>query len=38
MNKNAGMQGLKYVFDAVKVAVAGETPTTNDAQHAKVRL
>ncbi len=35
---NAGMQGLKYVFDAAKAYVAGETPKTNDAQHAKVRL
>ena len=35
---NAGMQGLKYVFDAAKAYVAGETPKTNGAQHAKVRL
>ena len=35
---NAGMQGLKYVFDAAKAYVAGETPKTNDAQHAKVPL
>jgi general stress protein 26 len=35
---NAGMQGLKYVYDAAKAYVAGETPKTDDARHAKVRL
>ena len=35
---NAGMQGLKYVYDAAKAYVAGETPKTDDAQHAKVSL
>jgi len=35
---NAGMHGLKYVYDAAKAYVAGETPKTDDAQHAKVRL
>jgi general stress protein 26 len=35
---NAGLQGLKYVYDAAKAYVAGETPKTDDAQHAKVRL
>jgi general stress protein 26 len=35
---NAGMQGLKYVYDAVKAYVAGTTLKSNDAQHAEVRL
>ncbi len=35
---NAGMQGLKYVYDAAKAYVTGETPQTDEAQHAKVRL
>jgi len=35
---NAGMQGLKYVYDAAKAFVAGETPKTDGAQHAKVTL
>lgn len=35
---NAGMRGLKYVYDAAKAYVAGETPKTGDAQNAKVRL
>ena len=35
---NAGMQGLRYVYDAAKAYVAGETPKTDGAQHAKVRL
>lgn len=35
---NAGLQGLKYVYDVAKAYVAGETPKTDDAQHAKVRL
>ena len=35
---NAGMQGLKYVYDAAKAYVAGETLKTDDTQHAKVRL
>jgi general stress protein 26 len=35
---NAGLQGLKYVYDAARAFVAGETPKTDDAQHAKVRL
>ena len=35
---NAGMQGLKYVYDAAKAYVTGETPKTDDAQHAKVPL
>jgi general stress protein 26 len=35
---NAGLQGLKYVYDAAKAYVAVETPKTDDAQHAKVRL
>ena len=35
---NAGMQGLKYVYDAAKAYVTGNTPQSDDAQHAKVRL
>jgi general stress protein 26 len=35
---NAGMQGLKYVFDAARAYVAGEVPKADDAQHAKVSL
>ena len=35
---SAGMQGIKYVYDAAKAYVTGETPQSNEAQHAKVRL
>ncbi len=35
---NAGMQGLKYVYDAARAYITGEPPTTDNAQHAKVRL
>ena len=35
---NAGMNGLKYVYEAAKAYLDGETPKTDDAQHAKVRL
>ncbi|MBK9520179.1 MAG: pyridoxamine 5'-phosphate oxidase family protein [Rhodocyclaceae bacterium] len=35
---NAGMQGLKYVYDAAKAYITGETPQTDDAQHAKIHL
>ena len=35
---NAGMQGLKYVYNAAKAYVAGETPESDEAQHAKVSL
>ncbi len=35
---NAGMQGLKYVYEAAKAYVAGETPNADDDQHAKVSL
>lgn len=35
---NAGMNGLKYVYQAIKAYATGETPKTDDAQHAKVRL
>jgi len=35
---NAGMLGLKYVYDAAKAYVSGETLETTDAQHAKVPL
>lgn len=35
---NAGMQGLKYVYDAAKAYVTGATPQTDEAQHAKVRM
>jgi general stress protein 26 len=35
---NAGMRGLKYVYDAAKAYVAGATPNADHAQHAKVAL
>ena len=35
---NAGMQGLKYVYDAAKAYVTGERPQFDEAQHAKVHL
>lgn len=35
---NAGAQGLKYLFRAAKALAAGETPKTDEQQHAKVLL
>jgi general stress protein 26 len=35
---NAGTQGLKYAFEAVKAYVKGETPKSDEGQHAKVNL
>lgn len=35
---NAGMQGLKYIYDAAKAYATGDTPQTDTAQHAKVHL
>jgi general stress protein 26 len=35
---NAGVNGLKYVYEAAKAYVAGELPKTDIAQHATVRL
>ena len=35
---NGGMQGLKYVYDAAKAYMTGETLKTDGAQHSKVRL
>lgn len=35
---NAGAQGLKYAFEAVKAYVKGETAKTDEVQHAKVDL
>ncbi len=35
---NAGAQGLKYVFQAAKAYVKGETPQPDDKQHGKVDL
>ena len=35
---NAGLKGIKYVYDAAKAYMAGETPQTDDTQHAIVRL
>lgn len=35
---NAGVQGLKYVFQAAKAYVTGETPRKDEAQHARIRL
>jgi general stress protein 26 len=35
---NAGLQGLKYVYDAAKAFLTGETPKADETQHAIVRL
>lgn len=35
---NAGVQGLKYAFEAVKAYVKGEPAKTDEMQHAKVEL
>ena len=35
---NAGVQGLKYAFEAIKAYAKGETPAADDRQHAKVDL
>ncbi|MDQ3261454.1 MAG: pyridoxamine 5'-phosphate oxidase family protein [Pseudomonadota bacterium] len=35
---NAGAQGLKYVFEAAKAYVKGETPKPDEKQHGKVDL
>jgi general stress protein 26 len=35
---NAGIHGFKYVYEAAKSYLTGETPKKDDAQHAKVRL
>ena len=35
---NAGAQGLKYAFEAVKAYVKGETAKMDEAQHAKLEL
>ncbi|MFM9865585.1 MAG: pyridoxamine 5'-phosphate oxidase family protein [Micropepsaceae bacterium] len=35
---NAGVQGMKYAFEAVKAYMQGETPKTDDRQHGKVAL
>lgn len=35
---NAGVQGFKYLYDAAKAYVTGETLQTDSAQHAKVEL
>jgi general stress protein 26 len=35
---NAGTQGLKYAFEAIKAYVKGTTPESDQAQHAKVDL
>jgi general stress protein 26 len=35
---NAGMQGLKYVYEAAKAYVTGETPEMDTAQHDTVQL
>ena len=35
---NAGMQGLKYIYQAAKAYVAGEMPEADDGQNAKVTL
>lgn len=35
---NAGMKGLKYVYDAAKAYVTGDKPQSDNTQHAKVHL
>jgi general stress protein 26 len=35
---NAGMQGMKYAFEAAKAYVQGRTPAMDAKQNAKVRL
>jgi general stress protein 26 len=35
---NAGMQGIKYAFQAAKAYVQGRTPNQDEKQTAKVRL
>ncbi len=35
---NAGTQGLKYAFEAAKAYVKGQTPISDQKQHAKVEL
>lgn len=35
---NAGMQGIKYAYGAVKAYIAGERPSTDSSQHNKVAL
>lgn len=35
---NAGMQGIKYAFEAAKAYMQGRTPAKDEKQSAKVRL
>jgi general stress protein 26 len=35
---NAGAEGVRYFFNAVKAYATGETPTVDDTIHAKVTL
>jgi general stress protein 26 len=35
---NAGMQGVKYAFEAAKAYMQGRTPAPDEKQNAKVRL
>jgi general stress protein 26 len=35
---NAGMQGIKYAFEAAKAYMQGRTPVKDEKQNAKVRL
>ena len=35
---NAGLQGLKYVFESVKAIAKGTSPPADAKQHAKVSL
>ena len=35
---NAGVQGIKYVYDAAKAYLTGDTIKTDEEQHAKVPL
>jgi general stress protein 26 len=35
---NAGMQGIRYAFEAAKAYMQGRTPSHNEKRNAKVRL
>lgn len=35
---NAGLKGLKYVFDATKAYISGERPQPDSDRHSKVKL
>jgi general stress protein 26 len=35
---NAGLKGLKYVFDATKAYISGERPKSDSDRHNKIKL